>query len=713
MNIGCSDKSSPIAAVFCGSFLLFLIQPLVGRTLLPVFGGSASVWMICLACYQTLLLAGYFYAHWFQRARRLHVALLGLAAVWTGALVFARPFIARLGDGGSPTLGVLFCVLLVAGLPYTLLAAGSTLVQAWVAGEIRNEELGIRNRGADVYSLYAVSNAGSLLGLLAYPLVLEPFVPLTAQWLGFAAAVAAYAALMRRMARERSSKVLKFESSEILKGENPQSEILNLKSKISPLWFLLPAVSAFLLNAVTMALMVEVTPMPFVWVLTLAAFLLSYVLGFSKASGRWRWLWSVLALLALAGAAWARGKWGTGSFIPNAAAGVAVLALVGTVLHRWLYERRPPVASLTRYYLAIAAGGAAGGLLASLVSPLVFDRVLEYPLILCVCAALMAWRISNREEVIGNKYNASGTHHLSPITYYLLPLAAGLGFFALLGATARKSDAKVLYRCRNFYGCLAVSQKYEGLETGRRLSVHYLWCGQTTHGLQVRDASYARVPTAYYGATGGGIAFAAHPRYREGQPMSVGVVGLGAGMLALYGREGDLYRFFEINPQVVQIATAPQLFSFLPDARCAIDLIDGDARRMLETERATGDPLYDMLVIDAYSGDAVPYHLVTREAFRLYLDRLAPGGMLAVHISNWHIDLLPVCKAVAADLGVYMVGTIGYADTPVTSGSIWVFMTRHPVTYPHSEKVRRVNWDDVRDIRPLTDDRGSLLPLLR
>ena len=197
--------------------------------------------------------------------------------------------------------------------------------------------------------------------------------------------------------------------------------------------------------------------------------------------------------------------------------------------------------------------------------------------------------------------------------------------------------------------------------------------------------------------------------------MSVGIVGLGAGTLAVYGREGDLFRFFEIDPQMIQVATNPQLFSFLPDALCAIDFIPGDARRMLEVERAKGDPLYDLLVIDAYSGDAVPYHLVTREAFHLYLDRLAPDGILAVHISNWHIDLLPVCKAVANDLSVYAHGTIGYTDSVITGGSIWVFMTRQPISYryPNPEKISLVNWKHVRDIRILTDDRGSLLPLLR
>ncbi|MCL2105376.1 MAG: fused MFS/spermidine synthase, partial [Kiritimatiellaeota bacterium] len=280
----------------------------------------------------------------------------------------------------------------------------------------------------------------------------------------------------------------------------------------------------------------------------------------------------------------------------------------------------------------------------------------------------------------------------------------------------RPSQGKRIFRSPNFWGGGGGAQKVGDVGGGGRFPVNYLWCGQTTHGLQVRTPSYQRVPTTYFGATGGGLAFLEHPRYQQGDPMNVGVVGLGAGTLAAYGRPGDLFRFFEIDPQVVRIATDARLFSFLPDARCAIGLIPGDARRMLEAERAAGDPPYDLLVIDAYSGDAVPYHLVTREAFRLYLDRLAPGGRLAVHISNWHIDLLPVCKAVAGDLGVYAQGIIGYSDSAVTAGSIWVFMMSQPVSSaapPRPEKVRAVDWNAVRDIRMLTDDRGSLLPLLR
>ena len=442
--------------------------------------------------------------------------------------------------------------------------------------------------------------------------------------------------------------------------------------------------------------------MPFVWVTLLSAFLLSYVIGFSPWALRLRWLWGVGAVIALIGAAYARGIWGTGSFIPNASAGIALLLMIGSILHGWLYETRPAADKLTRYYLFISAGGAIGGLTSAFLAPLVFKQVWEYPLILSLCAGLVAWRCLRHYR----------------LSWAFISMVAWL---VLAHYTQRKTESHLLYRSRNFYGCLAVTQQYYRDAT-HSAPVNYLWYGQTTHGMQVMSPDQQHVPTSYFGATGGGIAFNAHPKYQQRVPMTVGIVGLGAGTLATYGRPGDLFRFYEINTQVIDVATNTSLFTFLPITAATVDLIVGDARRMLERERDSNqknqkkDPPYDLLVIDAYNGDAVPYHLTTREAFQLYFDRLAPDGMLAVHISNWHIDLLPVCKSVASDLGVFAYGSIGYSDSPVTGGSIWVFMTRQPHSYRYPsrpERIKDVEWSKVRNIRTLTDERGSLITLLR
>ena len=729
----------PALTVFFGSFLLFLVQPLTGRTLLPVFGGSASVWMVCLAVYQTLLLVGYGYAHLLARANtddarrhtKRHLYLLAGSILWTLGMVGLRPLLKNyFGTSADPTLEVLFCVLLFVGLPYVLLSANSSLVQSWVSKgrqpqnpqKAQSEEsnsCGSCHSDAkkpDVYRLYAISNFGSFCGLLSYPFLLEPFVPLTWQWLGFALCLAGYVALLAKLAKETGNreqgtgdrvqgsggKDHPTSNEEINQQPSQPNKAIRQCGNKAILWLLLPATSAFLLNAITVYLSIDVTPMPFVWVALLSAFLLSYVIGFSSWTFHCRWLWSLGAVVTLIGAAYARGLWGTGSFIPNASAGLALLLIVGSLLHGWLYETRPEASNLTRYYLFISAGGALGGLTSSFLAPLLFTQVWEYPLILSLCAGLVAWRTIPR---------------------YRLPVAclSMVLWLVLAHGTQRRTESKTLYRSRNFYGCLAVTQTL--YKDGSRMTpLHFLWYGQTTHGMQLMSQDQQHIPTSYFGATGGGIAFNAHQKYQQGLPLKVGIVGLGAGTLATYGRPGDLFRFYEINTQVIDVATNVNLFTYLPTTAATVDLVVGDARRMLERERANQqrdpkrDPLYDLLIIDAYNGDAVPYHLTTREAFQLYFDRLAPDGMLAVHISNWHIDLLPVCKSVASDLGVCAYGSIGYMDNNLTIGAIWVFMTRQPNSYRYPnrpEKIRDVNWSEVRNIRTLTDERGSLMTLLR
>jgi hypothetical protein len=692
--------------VFFGSFLLFLIQPMLGRTLLPVFGGSAAVWTVCLAAYQALLLAGYAYAHGLGRLtpaaqRRVHAGLLGMAVLWAFAFAAARPRIQALfGDSSVPSLEVLFCVLVFSGLPYVTLAAGSTLVQAWLAAAPRasaGHPLP-QQQGGRVYRLYAVSNLGSFAGLLAYPFVLEPFVSLTAQWWGVAAGLAGYAAVLLHCPmsnNETGCSILDDGRSTLAIGH------------WTFLWFLLPGVSAFLLNAVVAHLFSDVTPMPLVWVVMLAAFLLSYAVGFSRFASAGRGAWCGLAALSLAGAAWANGMWGTGSFYPNAAAGFAVLFFGGVALHGWLYDARPETARLTRYYLAVAAGGAAGGLLASLAAPVAFDCVAEYPLALCACAFLVAWRACGGW---GRARRSRATLRVAAVS-----AACAVTWLALYSGLSRHTSSRTLYRDRNFYGTVRVTQTLETFGPYGALPVHYLWCGQTTHGLQVRSPLFKGVGTSYYGQTGGGIAFSSHPKVQAGMGVKVGVVGLGAGCLACYGRPGDLFRFYEINPLMVKVAADPGLFTFLRDAPMPIDLVPGDARRMLERERAAGDPLYDILVVDAYSGDAVPYHLATVEAFRLYFGRLEEDGILAVHVSNWHIDLLPLCKAVAAALGVHAYGVVGVAESQVTAGAVWVFMTRRPAMYrfPGQARVREVAWEEIRDVPAPGDEKGSLVNLMR
>jgi hypothetical protein len=695
-------KSARLAAlvIFLGSFLLFGIQPMLGRTLLPSFGGSAAVWTVCLAAYQLLLLAGYFYAHRMARTapqtqRRMHAILLALGVLW--ALAFAtlrRSACALLGGLPFPAVAVLAAVMVFAGLPYVLLSANSTLVQAWLAAHDTRT-------GRGVYRLYAVSNLGSLLGLLAYPLLVEPFVSLNAQWHGFAVMLLAYTGLLAWVAH-RTRPGAAGETTPINPHQpqtapiNPHQPQSNLPAPLARpwLWFALPALSTFLLNAVTLHLSTDFTPIPMLWALLLAAFLLSYVIGFSSIGELGLAAWVGLAVFAVTGASIVGGMQGGLGFMPNCLAGFAMLLFCCTGLHGWLYRIRPGGGQLTRFYLGLAAGGAAGGAASALLAPLLFDRVLEYPLaLLFVCAAFfwLAFRWRQRELAgIGE----------------MLMLLAVVAACTVVNRSLRESKT-TLARARNFYGCLRVERVPVASPLGDPLTLHCLYHGGTLHGMQYREPHLRGRTTSYFDKDGGGLALSSHPAYGAGEPLRVGIIGLGVGTLAAYGRSGDTYRFYEINPQVLACAANTNYFTYLADTPATLEIVTGDARHSLEDERARGAPPWDVLVVDAYSGDSIPLHLATREAFQLYLDRLAPGGILAVHISNWHIDLAPLCKAVARTFDLQISGTLGHI-----TGSRWVLLSRQPIA-PADQRVRRIDWERVADSPLPSDEKGGVLHLVR
>ncbi len=694
MKISDGDRSRvAAAAVFTGSFLLFLIQPVTGRTLLPVFGGAASVWLLCLAAWQTLLLAGYFYAHYLRNHAgrvKFHLSLLLSASICVLlATALREPIFNLVRTQSDEITGVLLCILIFAAFPYVLLAAGASLVQSWIISQRRSANDG-------VYHLYAVSNAGSFCGLFCYPFLVEPFIPLSWQWYGFVALMLVYAALLKAVASEKSCSVAGRDDH---RRQQPAKDV----SCVS--WFAFPALSCFLLNAVIASMFVDVTPLPMIWIFFLGCFLLSYVVGFSPFAAKSSRLWFILALLSVAAAIAGRRAVGAGSLLINGVSAAAVIFFFGSWLHHRLYLERPETDRLTHYYLIMTAGGAVGGVLASVVAPLVFDSVFEYPLALWFSACMLL-ALTLRPLPFFKRHR-----HAYGVTLCLWALGVALCVYRC----SRRSEAEVILSRRNFYGILRVTRTREAIGENRTVPVNYLWSGQTTHGIQIKHNELRRLPNSYYGTTGGGIAVLAHPRYRKGQPLTVGIIGLGAGSMATYGRVNDLYRFFEINPDVIDVACNPTLFSFLADSSATIDLIEGDARRMLAIEQQSDDPLYDVLMIDAYSGDAVPGHLATREAYELYFNRLKSDGILAVHVSNWHIDLLPLCKAAARVCDAELYGVVGIQENAHTTRSIWVFMTAAPFkwNYPLRAKVKEIDWPLVPDMKMPEDDCGSLISLIR
>jgi hypothetical protein len=790
-KINLMNPLTPLA-IFLGSALLFCLQPMVGRTLLPAFGGAAAVWSVCLATFQALLVGGYAYAHGLnmldaRRQRRTHVALLGVAVAWTLAVAVAGLAWARthLHAGAHPAPEVLLVVLVGVGVPYLVLSSGSSLLQAWAgAGTGVNAGVGASagaGSGRGVYRLYAVSNLGSFLGLFAYPFLMEPFVPLRWQWLGWCAGLAVYLALVACVAwvpqKARSAPVARdaLEAALAVSESPEKTGPVALPRGLSGAawWFVLPGLSSFTLVATTNHLSMDVAPMPLLWAILLGAFLLSYVAGFSRAGERWIPVWRVLAPAALIGCGFAAQNQGGDAFVASIAAGTAMVFFCGTFLHGWLYATRPEGARLTRFYLGVAVGGAAGGMLVSFVAPLLFSGYWEYQIALVGCAVVaLVFTVLSWERVWYVRIFSG-----------VLALASVCACMLVWTATGMDNRGIVL-RARNFHGALKVGEGdlYVG---GVLTRVYMLTNGGTLHGEQAHDdddETVGKMATTYYGPLAGGLSVMLHEKWagraggangasgkinlrdieklaeaREarggegenggegggdgedkdvgkgkdggdgkdggeggnsgngGRPMRVGAIGLGTGTMARWARVGDTWRFFEINPLVDRVAHNGKFFTYLAKSDGAPRTVVGDARLMLEREQAAGEAAYDVLIVDAYSGDSVPLHLATEEAFQLYAKRLAPGGILAVHISNWHMDLLPLCKAAARALGMQALGVQSSEDSDrLIEGALWVFLSREPVNVDATgSEADIVDFSRVRDIRLPTDEWGSLQGLIR
>lgn len=657
--------------IFLGAFLAFLVQPLVGNTLLPAFGGTATVWNWCLALFQVLLVGGYFYAHRVANGSfrpALHCSLLVLGAAGLVAVGFGFR---------SP-----WAVVPLVSFAYVVLAANSSLVQALSGGR---------------YSLYALSNLGSFAGLFAYPFVFEPFLPLRGQWTVMAALTLVYAALLFRLAGKNRDQGAG--SSEQLRREDSSGEVEHrnssfLISRFSFSYFALSFASCFLLNSVTAHLCSDITPIPLMWTVLLGVYLLSYVVAFTERGSRRRW-WLTLPTAVLAVYATLRLVLVGGRYF-HAELVTATLALFfgGLAIHSRLYRSRPPAAELTRFYLMIALGGACGGAFCSFAVPHLSTTVVEYPVALAMVLAVLC---GGRSVVVRSLVRSSAV------------------LLALLGIACGRltNGGDVLARYRNEYGTGAVLRRPVKLSSGQFYNVHDFRCNSTTHGLQVLDGDrLAYGATAYFTSDAGGTAVVRHPKFAKGEPMRVAVLGMGMGTLAAYSRPDDVYRMYEINPAVRDLALDRRLFTFIPDAKGKVEIVVDDARKALERERAADLPRFDVIYVDVFNGDSVPPHLSTREAFRLYRDCLAPDGVIAVNITNWHLDLRAMVKAAAADLGMNVLA-VDCLPSAVSAGACWAFLSAGPLDALFVEKRQvRLDLGKVRDIPQMTDEFHSLLPFL-
>lgn len=621
-----------VGATFASAVLVFLVQPMVGKRILPWFGGVPAVWTLCLAFYQATLFLGYAYAHLSIRflAPRaqlaLHAALLAAAIGSLPVLPTAPPVAA---ETASPIGGVLRLLIRDVALPFFALAATGPLVQAFFVRA---------HPSRPPWPLYAVSNLGSLLALVAYPLLIEPRISLsrtgTLWGAGFAATALAVVACgwsSRRGARGESA------SLEIAPGfdaDSTDSRDAESGVALAALWSLLAGTAVILLMGTTNELCLDVASVPFLWILPLGLYLVTLIVCFASERVYSRTLFTGAAVASAIAMR---------SLDASATLGLAVLAhgalLFAScmVLHGELYRARPAASGLTRFYLCISGGGAAAGLLVGMAAPLLFDDYYELPVGLVLGGLLLLWVCARdpRSRLYAGRSRAR-LFKVAPVWIALLALAVW---------TDMAWQPGEVHKQRSFFGVLTVTDN--PTIPGNKRSLEN---GTTVHGTQFQEPSARRVPTAYYGrATGIGLLVGSRP---PGAEANVGIIGLGVGTLAAYGRPGDRLRFYEIDPDVVEIADRGGWFSFLTDSPAAIEIALGDARLALARERASGTTqAFDLLVLDAFSSDAVPIHLLTKEAFVLYLESLAPGGLLAVHVTNRHFRLAKVVARAATEIG--------------------------------------------------------------
>ena len=675
------------ATIFLSAFLLFQVQPMIAKFILPWFGGSAAVWSAVLLFFQLLLLAGYFYAHLLIRHAKpvtqfwIHAALLTVTLV-TLPIIPAAHWKPTGGD--DPTWRILLVLGATVGLPYTLLAATSPLLQAWF---VRT------HTGAIPYRLFALSNFGSMLALLSYPFGIEPYLSLGHQaWIwsilfGAFAVLCAFAAWKSRVGDTPVAAAPAVAARAEVEDRPRVTQCL--------LWIGLAACASALLLAVTSHLTQNVAPIPLLWIAPLSLYLFSFILCFE---GRlyYRPIWLTLFIGAL-------GTFAVGNYLYEenyAVVKTLIPALCGAlfvtcmVCHGELARSKPHPRYLTEFYLMVSIGGAIGGLFVALIAPRVFNTFLELPVAIAVAAILVAGILSRDTD--GRKYRA----------VMQTGLAMGVvGLVSYLTVAEVKSNRGYLFSARNFYGVLRVrDQRANGDYPGERVLIH----GTINHGTQVNLPGSERIATSYFGEESG-INRAVRALHERG-PLHLGILGLGAGVTATLANAGDTLHYYEINPLVVNIAK--QNFGFWNACPADKTLFMGDGRLSLEKIDASEN--LDFLAMDAFTSDAVPVHLLTREAYEVYMRHLRKDGVLAINISNRYLDLEPVVAQAASDLGFTGVVVPDEGDTETFyTGSTWVLMSRDPAIFEHANLKGTARLETKPGFRVWTDDFSNIIKILK
>jgi hypothetical protein len=755
----------PAIVTFLSAFLLFMLQLLMGKVLLPWFGGTPAVWTTCMLFFQVLLLFGYAYSHGLTRLAgrlqgRIHlclilasVVLLGVAWWRWGSPIIPSAEWKPVGND-APQLKILTLLLVSIGLPFFLLSTTSPLIQHWQ---------GLQNEGGKTWRLYAVSNTGSLLGLLCFPFLVERFLETSLQaivWaMGFGVFALGAAVLALRVKTQAPTA-----ANAVAEEDQARPSAVVLLA-----WLVLPMTTSAMLLAVTNELCQEVAAVPFLWMLPLALYLLSFIICFDRPA------WYHRRFFLAAGAA------ATVTVLITASLGIELripvhavsfggfLFLFCMIGHGELYRLRPATSRLTLFYLMLALGGALGGIFVSLIAPLIFDNFWEFNIMATVAWVLIGILLLREKESIFYRgdwwqlwmFTWLLTYMIVRISIQIwlpqnealirnLPLHAALGLilawlvcfpirktrFARSGYWPRVAVVAVIFvaECfmlmrirsdqsgaivseRNFYGTLRVVVT-PPIPENRPASIQ-LTHGNINHGYQYVDKNWSRVPVSYYGDTSGiDVAIRRHPR-RLADPahaLRIGVLGLGVGTMAAFAEKGDLTRFYEINPAVIRYSTDQKpIFRYLADSKGSTEIVEGDARLSLERELAAGQPgKFDVLVMDAFSSDSVPVHLLTREAFALYQQHLRDeDSVIAVNISNRFLDFRDLVSSQAGEIGLSPL-LIHVRDSTVSHGpSSWMILSRSQSFLKDPGLLERgTQWIPQREVI-WTDSFSNLFQILR
>jgi hypothetical protein len=667
------DRSTHLyaAAIFVSAFLLFQVQPLISKAILPWFGGAPAVWTTCLLFFQSVLFGGYAYAHLVARwlPLRGQVILHGLLICVAALLLSILPDPSwKPEPHDDPALRILALLAVTVGLPYFLLSATGPLLQRWFS---------VAYPGQSPYRLYAVSNAGSLIALISYPFVFEPALDMNSQAKFWSVGFCVYVCLAVICGTRLFFMKRPASTSDVEPVQQGRPRPRRFRS-----WFLLAMIASSTLLAITNTVCQDVAVIPFLWVVPLSLYLLSFILCFDSD---WWYRRAANALITcglVAVLCWTL-MFESGASLPlQIGIHFAVLFFICMMCHGEIARQRPDTKHLTSYYLTMSAGGACGGLFVALAAPMLFPDFWELHICLLAASACAVWVV----------FDDGKWFELGPLG--ALPAnAASIVLIVLVGTLFIESAANYgesVSMTRNFYGVLEVEE--DDVEKATILR-H----GRIIHGLQLRAFGGWARPTTYY-ARRTGVGQAIELLQSQNDSVRVGLVGLGAGTLAAYGREGDVLRFYEINDDVIEQAETH--FSFLSSTPATVEIIPGDARLSMESEEPQQ---LDLLVLDAFSGDAVPAHLLTREAFGIYVKHLADGGIIAVHISNLYFDLRPVVEGVADEHDLNSIAVqVPDVRAPVDPSSEWILLASkkstladrsafHNVSAPQS---RRVVWTD-------------------